>query len=85
MENDTRLLVSTGARVVAENIKNFLEKFDIYTILVSDNPASSYMSTYFGFNPTETIDIKISNSDFQRAIEILNESPYKEFIDQNLA
>lgn len=81
MKNDLRLLVSTGDRVITENIKNLLEESDIFTLLVSDNPASSYLNTYFGINPAETIDIKISNNDFQRAIEIINESPYKEFID----
>jgi len=78
--NDLRLLFSTGDRGIAEEIKSFLEEFEIYTMLVSDNPASSFTSTYFGFNPTETIDIQISKNDYPRAIEILNDSPYKEIV-----
>jgi len=77
-KNDLRLLVSIEDRVIADDIKNVLEKFEIYTILSSDNPASSFISTYFGFNPTENIDIQINKNDYQRAIEILNDSPYKE-------
>ena len=80
-KNDLRLLVSIGDRGIAEEIKSVLEEFEIYTMLVSDNPASSYMSTYFGFNPTESIDIQINKNDYQRAIEILNESPYKELVN----
>jgi hypothetical protein len=84
-KSDLRLLVSTGDRVVAENIKNLLEDFNINTMLVSDNPASSYMSSYFGFNPAETIEIMININDYQQALQIINESPYREFVDQNLA
>jgi len=83
-KNDLRLLASITDRVIAENIKSFLEEFEIYTLLVSDNPASSYMSTYFGFNPLESIDIQININDYHRAVEILNDSPYKEFISNTL-
>ncbi len=82
MENsDLRLLVSIEDRGIAEEIKSFLEEFEIYTLIVSDNPASSYISTNFGFNPIESIDIQINKNDYQRAIEILNESPYKDLIN----
>lgn len=79
-KNDLRLLVSLGDRMIAENIKSVLEEFEIYTILVSDNPASSFVSTYFGFNPPESIDIQINKDDYQRAVEILKESPFRELI-----
>ncbi len=81
MNNDLRLLVSVEDRVIAEDIQNILEKFEIYVLLVSDNPASSYMSTYFGFNPAENIDIQVNKNDYQRAIEILNNSAYKELLN----
>lgn len=80
-KNDLRLLVSIDDRAIAEDIQSILEKFEIYVLLVTDNPASSYMSTYFGFNPAETIDIQINKNDYQRAIEILNNSPYKELVN----
>ena len=79
-KNDLRLLVSIADRVIAEDIKSVLEEFEIYTLLVSDNPASSFVSTYFGFNPAESIDIYINKNDYRRAIEILNDSPYKELV-----
>ncbi len=80
-KNDLRLLISTEDRVIAEDMQRVLEEFEIYTMLVSDNPASSFLSTYFGLNPTESIDVQINKNDYQRAIEILNDSPYKELIN----
>jgi len=80
-ENDLRFLLSIDERVIAEDIQSILEESDIYTMLVSDNPASSVMSSYMGSNPTESIDIQINIEDYQRAIEILIDSPYKELVD----
>ena len=79
--NDLRLLVSIDDRIIAEDIQSILEESDIYTMLVSDNPASSVMNSYMGSNPTESIDIQINIEDYQRAIEILIDSPYKELVD----
>jgi len=80
-KNDLRLLLSIEDRVIAEDIQNMLEESEIYTMLVSDNPASSVLSSYMGLNPTESIDIQINKEDYQRAIEILIDSPYKELVD----
>jgi len=44
--NDLRVLLSTEDRIVAENIQSILEEHDIYTMLVSDNPASSVIGIY---------------------------------------
>ena len=79
--NDLKLLVTIEDRVIAEDIQSMLEEHGIYTILESDNPASSIVSIYSGINPIESIDVKINVLDFQRAIDILNESPYKELIN----
>jgi len=80
-ENDLRILVSIEDRVIAEDIQNMLEESEIYTMLVSDNPASSVLTTYSGLNPIECVDIQINKDDYQRAIEILIDSPYKELLD----
>ena len=72
--NDLRVLLSTEDRVIAENIQSILEEHDIYTMLVSDNPASSVIGIYMGSSAMETIDIQINEEDYQRAIEILNEN-----------
>jgi len=80
-KNDLRLLISIEDRIIAEDIQNILEESEIYTMLVSDNPASSILTTYSGLNPIERIDIQINKNDYQRAIEIINDSPYKELLD----
>jgi len=80
-KNDLRLLLSIEDRVIAEDIQNMLEESEIYTMLVSDNPASSALGSYMGSNPTESIDIQINIEDYQRAIDLLTDSPYKELID----
>ena len=72
--NDLRVLLSTEDRIVAENIQSILEEHEIYTMLVSDNPASSVIGIYMGSSAMETIDIQINEEDYQRAIEILNEN-----------
>jgi len=77
---DLKLLVTIEDRVIAEDVQGLLEEYEIYTVLDSDNPAFSVIGIYSGLNPIESIDIKVSVSDFQRAIEILAESPYKELI-----
>ena len=79
--NDLKLLITIEDRVIAEDIQSILEEYDIYTILDSDNPASSVITSYSGLNAIESIDIRINVLDFQKATEILNESPYKELFD----
>jgi hypothetical protein len=78
--NDIMRLLSIEDRGIAEEIKDLLEESEIYTMLVTDNPASSFLNTYFGLNPIESLDLQINKSDYQRAIEILNESPYKDLV-----
>lgn len=80
-ENDLRLLLSIDDRVIAEDIQATLEEYEIYTMLVSDNPASSVLSSYMGLNPIETVEIQINKNDYQRAVEILNNSDFKELLN----
>jgi len=80
-KNDLRILLSIEDRVIAADIQSVLEESGIYTLLVSDNPALSVLSTYMGSNPAERIDIQININDYQRAVEILNDSPYKDLVD----
>ena len=80
-KNDLRILMSVEDRVIAEDIQNILEESEIYTMLVSDNPAASILTTYSGLEPVESIDIQINKNDYQRAIEILTDSPYKELLN----
>ena len=64
-KNDLRILMSVEDRVIAEDIQNILEESEIYTMLVSDNPASSILITYTGFNPGESIAIQINKNEKQ--------------------
>jgi hypothetical protein len=80
-KDDLRLLISIDDRIIAEDIQNILEEHEIYSMLVSDNPASSILATYTGLDSIESIDIQININDYQRAIEILIDSPYMELID----
>jgi len=81
-KNDLRILLSIEDRVIAEDIQNMLEESEIYTMLVSDNPASSILTTYSGMNPVECIDIQLNKNDYQRAVEILIDSPYNELLEE---
>jgi len=81
-KDDLRILLSIEDRFIAEDIQRFLEESGIYTMLLSDNPASSVLGFYTGLNPTENIDIQINTEDYQQAIEILTDSPYKELVDK---
>ncbi|MDD4991498.1 MAG: DUF2007 domain-containing protein [Paludibacter sp.] len=80
-DNDLKLLVSVEDRIVAEDIQSVLEESGVYTMLVSDNPASSVLSAYLGSTLNEGIEILINRDDYEQASEILNESPYKELVD----
>jgi len=77
--NDLINLVTIENRFIADNIQSILEEHEIYSLSQSDNPAASVISSY-GLKPLECIEIKINALDYQRAIEILAETPYKEFI-----
>jgi len=81
-KNDLRILLSIEDRVIAEDIQNILEESEIYTMLVSDNPASSILTTYSGMNPVECIDIQLNKNDYQRAVEILIDSSYNELLEE---
>lgn len=77
--NDLKSLLIIEDRLIAEDIQSLLEENEIYTFLQSDNPASSVIGTY-GLNPLESIEIKINALDYQKAVEILAETPYEELI-----
>ena len=80
VKNELILLLSVEDWGITEDIQNILEESGIYTMLVSDNPASSILLTYTGLNPIESIDILINESDYRQAIEIISNSPYKELL-----
>jgi len=78
--DELKLLLTVDDRVLAEEIQALLEEYGIFTILYSDNAASSIISVYTGLNPIECIDIKTTTFDYPKAIEILRESQYNELV-----
>ncbi|NCA80227.1 MAG: hypothetical protein EOM76_08610 [Sphingobacteriia bacterium] len=80
MENDSTILLETADMVTAEDIKDLLEGSQIYSILVSDNPASSILNVYSGFNPTENVSIRINIKDYQQAVDVIKNSVYKDLL-----
>ena len=80
-KNDFKLLLSIDDRIIAEDIQSILDRFEIYTMLDSDNPASSVLNAYLGSNPYEEINVIINSNDYQKAIEILKDSSYRELIE----
>ena len=45
------------------------------------NPASSVVNAYTGSHPAETVKLVVNINDFDKAIEILGNSPYKDLIE----
>lgn len=78
--NDLQNLLSIDDRGIAMDIQTVLEESGIYSMLVSDNPAASVLLTYSGLNPIESVEIQINKTDYQRAVEILKDSPYKDVL-----
>lgn len=80
MKNDSTTLLETVDMVIAEDIKDLLEGSQIYSILVSDNPASSVLNVYSGFTPTENVSIRVNIKDYQQAVELIKNSVYKDLL-----
>ena len=80
MKNDLRILLEISDRIVAEDIQSILEESGIYSILDSDHPASSVISIYSGLNTIENITLRVNNDDFQKSIEVLSMTQYKDLL-----
>jgi len=76
MAQDTQILLKTDDRVMAEDIRSLLEESDIFTLLRSDNPASSVMGVYVGVNPLEGITMIVNVDEYLKAKEIIQNSPF---------
>ena len=48
-ESDLITLVEIEDKFIAEDIQQLLEDYQIYSVLMSDNPASSVLNVYSGF------------------------------------
>jgi hypothetical protein len=83
MVQDSKILLTLNDRIVAEEIRNILEESQIYVLLRSDNPASSVMGAIMGSAPSETIKMIVNVADYEKAIEILLSSKYKDLFPGN--
>ena len=80
MAKDTKILLKTDDRMMAEDIRSLLEESDIYTLLRSDHPASSAMGAYVGFQPMEGISMIVNIVEYDKAREIIENSSFKEVV-----
>ena len=80
METEIITLLEVNDMIVAEDIQSLLEESQIYSVLASDNPASSALKAYFGSNPAENVSIQINKDDYQEAVAIINISVYKDLL-----
>ena len=80
MKNNITTLLQVDDMGVAKEIQALLEESDISCLLVSDNPASSIINVYGGFNPAENVTIQVNESDFQAAADIIGNSFYKDLL-----
>jgi hypothetical protein len=78
--NDSMILLEVTDSTLAEDIQQILEESAIYSIIASDNPASSLLNIYSGLNPSENITIKVNKDDYQKAVDIINHSIYKDLL-----
>jgi hypothetical protein len=80
MEKDLRVLVKVNDRIIAGEIQRMLEESEIYSILESDNPASSVMNMYSGLKANETIRLIVNKDDYQKGVEIVNNSSFHDLL-----
>lgn len=80
MKDDLQTLFTIENRGIAEEVQEFLEEKGLYTLLTTDNPASSVMNAFMGSNPMEKIELMVSKADYPKAKAALMESPYRELI-----
>lgn len=80
MKNNVTTLLQVDDMVIAKDIQSILEESNIYCLLISDNPASSIMNVYSGFNPAESVTIQVNESDYPAAVEAISNSFYKDLL-----
>ncbi|MFC2086571.1 putative signal transducing protein [Bacteroidota bacterium] len=80
MGNEFVLLLKIGNMKEAKVIQSMLEESGIYSMLESDNPASSIMNIYSGLNAIENITIQVTKNDYHKAIKIIRNTKYAELL-----
>ena len=80
MAKDIKVLLEISDKIIAEEIQRVLEESNIYSILESDNPASSLLNVYFGPNTNENISLMVNQNDYQKAFEVISNTSYKDLL-----
>ncbi len=80
-KEDSKLLLTIDDRIIIEEIQRILEDSNIYSVVVSDNPASSAINSIMGSSPLENLDLIVNIEDYDKAVEILSKSQYEDLIN----
>ena len=80
-KEDSKLLLTIEDRIIIEDIQRTLEDSNIYSVVVSDNPASSAINSFMGSAPLESLALIVNIDDYKNAVEILSKTQYKDLID----
>ncbi len=80
-KEDSKLLLTIDDRIIIEEIQRILEDSNIFSVVLSDNPASSAMNSFMGSPPLENLDLIVNIEDYDKAVEILSKSQYEDLIN----
>jgi hypothetical protein len=78
---DSKLLLTIDDRIIIEEIQRILENSNIFSVVFSDNPASSAINAYMGSSPSENLDLIVNIADYDNAAKVLSKSQYKDLIN----
>lgn len=80
-KEESKLLLTIDDRIIIEEIQRILEDSNIFSVVLSDNPASSAMSSFMGSSPLENLDLIVNIEDYDKAVEIVSKSQYEDLIN----
>ncbi len=80
MGQDTKSLLQIGDKIIAQEIQCMLEEENVYSLLRSDNPASSFLNTYMGTGTIENVEVVVNKDDYNKASEIIKNSAYADLL-----
>ena len=80
-KEDSKLLLTIDDRIIIEEIQRIIEDSNIYSVVVSDNPASSAINSFMGSSPSESLALIVNIEDYENAVEILSKTQYKDLIN----
>ena len=75
-DKDTRILFRTDRRRKAEEVQRYLDEAKVYTLIASDNAASSALNAFLGTNPSERVQVQVNKEDYEKAVKLLTDFPF---------